>query len=326
MHVDTVPDERVLTVQFENDFFADADRHYTHGTRLAYVPRQADVPDWANYIADRMVDFAQLLPSRPLILRRSEPALRTLVGLALAQEIFTPGNIATRTPDLDERPYAGWLYGAVSVHALYPEIGRLDSIELSVGVVGPASGAREVQSQWHDTFGLQEPQGWDNQLHPEPAVLLLMGTKRRIGQPYEIAGFDVDAHSEFEAGIGNVYDFAGVGFTGRLGRFVADPFGPPRLRPSLSGFEFFTPGVRWGWYLFGGANVRAVAHNIFLDGNTFRDSPSVERKPLVGELQVGGALFVKNVRIAYTHVLRSREYVTQPNPDTFGGLSVSVRF
>lgn len=319
-------DQRILTFQFENDYFGNADRHYTQGMRAAYVPRQADVPRWANAIANRMVDVAQLLPSRPVIPRRSEPALRTLVGYALAQEMFTPTDISARAPDAKDRPYAGWLYGALSVHALYPEIGRLDSIELSVGVVGPASLARETQTEWHHAFGWTTPEGWDSQLHPEPAVLLQLGTKRRVGTPFQFAGFDFDAHSEVEMGVGNVYDFVGAGMNVRVGQHGTDPFGPPRMRPSLSGFDFFTPGERWGWYLFGGVNVRGVAHNIFLDGNTLRDSPNVDRKPVVAEGQVGGALFVSNVRIAYTHIVRTREFAGQGDPDSFGGLSLSVRF
>lgn len=319
-------DQRIFTAQFENDYFGNADRHYTQGMRVAYVPRQADVPRWANAIANRMVDVAQLLPSRPVVPRRSEHALKTLVGYALAQEMFTPTDIRAREPDGTDRPYAGWLYGALSVHALYPEIGRLDSIELSVGVIGPASLAQQTQTEWHQALGLVTPEGWDSQLHPEPAVLLLLGTKRRLGRPFQRAGFDFDAHGELEMGVGNVYDFAGAGVNVRVGQHGTDPFGPPRMRPSLSGFDFFTPDEHWGWYLFAGANVRAVAHNIFLDGNTFRDSPNVERNPLVAEGQVGGALFLSNVRIAYTHIVRTREFAGQRDPDSFGGLSLSLRF
>ncbi len=115
--------------------------------RAAYVPPQADVSRWANAIANRMVGVAQLLPSHPVVPRRPELALKTLVGYALAQEMFMPENISTREPDGNDRPYAGWLYGALSVHALNPEIGRIDSIELSAGVIGPASLASQTQTE-----------------------------------------------------------------------------------------------------------------------------------------------------------------------------------
>lgn len=68
------------------------------------------------------------------------------------------------------------------------------------------------------------------------------------------------------------------------------------------------------------------ARNIFLDGNTFRDSRSVDKEPLVGDLQFGIAVTWRNVRLSYTHVLRTREFKTQGEADDFGAFSLSVRF
>jgi len=69
-----------------------------------------------------------------------------------------------------------------------------------------------------------------------------------------------------------------------------------------------------------------VAHNIFLDGNTFRDSRSVKKENFVGDAQLGLAVVIDGVRLAYTHVLRTREYVGQDASDQFGAFSVSFAF
>ena len=83
----------------------------------------------------------------------------------------------------------------------------------------------------------------------------------------------------------------------------------------------------FGWYLFAGVEGRVVARNIFLDGNTFEDSHSVDKYPLVADLQAGIAFTLgENTRIAYTHLLRSREFREQDGTTQFGTLSVSVRF
>ncbi len=82
----------------------------------------------------------------------------------------------------------------------------------------------------------------------------------------------------------------------------------------------------FGWYLFAGVEGRAIAHNIFLDGNTFRDSRSVDKKPLVGDLQFGLVLDWSDIRFSYTHILRTREFRTQEKFDGFGALSVSIKF
>jgi hypothetical protein len=39
-------------------------------------------------------------------------------------------------------------------------------------MVGPAAMAEHVQTFWHSLMGLHVPQGWDNQLHNEPGVVL----------------------------------------------------------------------------------------------------------------------------------------------------------
>jgi hypothetical protein len=86
------------------------------------------------------------------------------------------------------------------------------------------------------------------------------------------------------------------------------------------------PTDKLAWYLFVGVEGRAVAHNIFLDGNTFKDSRSVDAEPLVGDLQFGLVLTWGRVRLSYTHVLGSHEFKTQPGNTQFGVASLSVAF
>jgi lipid A 3-O-deacylase len=45
---------------------------------------------------------------------------------------------------------------------------------------------------------------------------------------------------------------------------------------------FQTPKGGFGWCLFASFEGRAVARNIFLDGNTFTDSHSIDKKTFVG--------------------------------------------
>ena len=69
-----------------------------------------------------------------------------------------------------------------------------------------------------------------------------------------------------------------------------------------------------------------IARNLFLDGNSFEDSRSVSKKWLVGDLALGGALTFDAFRLAFTHVIRTREYATQTRPDRFGAVDLTVRF
>ena len=64
------------------------------------------------------------------------------------------------------------------------------------------------------------------------------------------------------------------------------------------------------WYLFAGVDGRVVAHNIFLDGNTFRESASVDRRNFVYDFKAGISMRIAPMRISLTHVQRSPEFTT----------------
>jgi lipid A 3-O-deacylase len=98
---------------------------------------------------------------------------------------------------------------------------------------------------------------------------------------------------------------------------------PRSLGPSRDGYRGTT---RFGWYGWLGVDARAVARNIFLDGNTFHDGPHVERRPYGNDLQAGLALAWQTARIGFTFVRRSREFNAQDKPDRFGQLSLSFAY
>lgn len=312
------PPGNVCSIQFENDFFGGGtDRHFTHGSRIGCLTRPTE---W-------MADAAGTLPwfSPERALQDPAPVLEARGSISVGQNIYTPEDI-TRTDLIGEdRPYAGWLYMGMGLVANQGGR-RYDKIELTFGVVGPLSIAREVQEEWHARFDLREPRGWDHQLKNEMAVNLFYEQARRMGSRDLFYGLGYDIIPHFGGGIGNVFTFVSAGLTVRVGPDLEEDFGPPRMRPSLPGGGYFRSREGFNWYLFAGAEGRAVAHNIFLDGNTFAHSHSVDKRPLVGDLQAGIAVQVSRFRIAYTQIMRTREYRGQDRPDEFGALSISYQF
>ncbi len=132
----------------------------------------------------------------------------------------------------------------------------------------------------------------------------------------------------FGLSLGNVFTYGAAGLTLRFGEdFKGDFAGPPRIRPSMPGASHFqAPEGYFGWYVFAGIEGRAVARNIFLDGNTFADSHSVDKKTLVGDVQIGFALIFKRFRLTYTQVISSNEFDGQDQPHNFGALSLTANF
>lgn len=299
----------VFGLVIENDIFAGEDDDYTNGIRFSWISAEEKMPQWSRAVANA-------LPLAPEGHKR--------ISVALGQNMYTPGDITLPVPPATDRPYAGWLYGSVG---LVSDTGKtLDNVMLTVGVVGPLSYARQTQSFVHRVVDSDRPRGWEYQLKNEPGLIFTYERKWR--GLYEFSPFGLGADVTPHAGInlGNVNTDASLGATFRLGYDLPADYGPPRIRPSLPGSDFFIPTQELGGYLFTTVGGRAVARDIFLDGNTFRDSASVDKKPFVGSLQAGAALTWDSARLSYTHVFMTREYTTQPDRQQFGVLTLSYRF
>ena len=304
------PKSGVVSLIVENDSFYGNDEQYTNGIALTWVPTDGPAPSW-------VVRIAQWLPWFPKNAELHH-------GYVFGQNTYTPSDITVADPPLDDRPYAGWLYGTIS---LAVESGRqLDQYALTLGVVGPASLAEQGQKLIHGIQGSAEPQGWDTQLDNEPGIVLTYQRSWRGLAARRIAELELELTPHLGGALGNVYTYVNAGMTVRLGRSLSLDYGPPRIQPSVPGLGFFVPADQFAWYLFAGFEGRAVARNIFLDGNTFQDSRSVDKELLVGDLQGGIVLTWRGVRLTYTHVLRSPEFDGQDDSEQFGSVSLSVGF
>jgi hypothetical protein len=233
--------------------------------------------------------------------------------------------------DFEDRPYAGWLYGAVSLHAETDRhfLGRngrlLDSVELSAGIVGPQAFGEEVQNNFHDLIGVARSAGWNNQLKNEPALALFFERKWRP-EPINIAGYEVDVLPHYGGAVGNVFTLGNIGATFRIGRGLKQDFGPPHIRPTLSGLPAVNQNEDFNWYFFAGAEGRAVLRNIFLDGNSVAESHNIAKEPFVGSLQFGLSLAYGSARLTFSHVFLSKEFTVQRRADRYGTVTLSKRF
>ena len=71
---------------------------------------------------------------------------------------------------------------------------------------------------------------------------------------------------------------------------------------------------------------RWVLHDIFLDGNTFGDSQSVNKKAVVGEYAFGVAMHIGNMKVSFTRLHRTREFDGQKELPSYGSLNFTQSF
>jgi hypothetical protein len=301
-----------ISLLVENDLFFNTDRHYTNGIGFAYTTPALDPDHWA-------VDAANVLP----FFQKEGQNLEVRATYELGQDMFTPEATALVVPDPNDRPYAGYLFGAVGVLSKSDE--RMDQLQLQLGMIGPASLAEDAQKFVHSIIHVAKPRGWSYQLRDEPGLELTYDRAWRTPKIRIFDDIDFDLGPHLGAAVGNVYDYANAGFVIRGGFALPDDFGPMRLDPSLPGSNFFEPTSSFSAYAFAGVDGRAVVHNIFLDGNTFQASRSVDRNILVGDLLIGAAVETDWARITFTHVFRSKEFKTQTSTDQFGAVNLTFR-
>lgn len=268
------------------------DRDYTHGMWAAVETRSA--PVWGRVLAPHMMPCAA----------RGETGRCLSTRFELGQKMFTP-YLDGAEPVPGERPFAGWLYVAATGRIEAPRVRR--SMGLEVGVTGKPSLAQWVQERFHHLAGFWEPEGWDNQIPFEPGIVarydeqhVLAATPNAVVMP------------EWGVAAGNVVTDARAGVKVRLGHNVPHPW-----RPS-------SDAGRFSAYVTGGVRGDVVARNLFLDGSTFGESVSVERRPFVGQAEAGAVVRYGPVSAEFRVTARGREYATAHGVHPYSSIAITV--
>jgi hypothetical protein len=182
-----------VRVTLENDLMNGNDRHYTHGTEIAYTPKLGRT--W-------------------------------YVG----QLIYTPSDISVSEVQREDRLYGGWLYFGHTW--LKRDYDWLHYYGGNVGVLGPISGAECVQKWVHEQVGNQEPMGWEHQLKNQFAYQLEYTLLYELDPP-DPNGFDVAVLPRLGAEFGSVFGGFSVGSILQAGYGLPKYYSEPTVHPSI---------------------------------------------------------------------------------------------
>jgi len=317
-----------LTLYLENDVFGfdNNDRYYTHGMKISWISRDISdyrdimiAPSWMHRFIERI----------PFI---NDPERQRTVSVSLGQNIYTPENKERSDLILNDRPYAGITYMGLGLHSKNRR--QMDTLEFDLGIVGRHSYAEDGQKGVHNWTASAEPKGWSHQLHDEPVLNIYFERKWRALQTRSSGGLGFDCIPHVGIAVGNAYAGINLGGQVRFGWNIPNDFGTYLIRPGSDSSapvddadpRFFSPFHRFGIHLFFAVDGNAVARNIFLDGNTFRDSYSVDKKPFVADFIGGIGMIIHRFKITYSYVHRTKEFDTQRDEQNFGAISVSFTF
>jgi len=314
---------QTIKVFFENDLFGNTDKYYTNAVQITWLSHDLKgynddprLPDWVFPII-QLIPFSQT------------PDSMHNVGILLGQHIYTPSDIQTSSLINNDRPYAGFLYGGLVLHSKTHTI--LDTLEISMGIVGPGAFAEFSQNTVHDLRNIPTAKGWDNQLHNEPAIRFSWQRKWRFYRAHVLDFLDYDVIAYTGLTLGNVRVSGTAGGEFRVGYHLPMDFGSDTIR---AGAGVSTPALTrlksgrrsFGIHFFAGSQLEVVGHDIFLDGNTFKDSPRVDKKNLVADLSAGLALIYDRYKFTYRHLYRTKQFSDQKQEHIIGSLTLTISF
>ena len=279
---------------WENDLLTNRDEGYSNGMFVSLDNCGNGMRNAAAYLG------------RGLGFTRDPLGLYLNFGVFAGHRMFTPGNLRLTLRIVDDRPYAGWLFGGARF-----QVGRirdasrlprswLATFEFSAGIVGPAAFAKQLQIGWHYVLRKvrqlpfpRRPMGWNNQLANRPAVDLRMALEKEIfNVPVFWHGLTfhdrriTDVFVVSECHLGNVMLNCGAGVRWRLG-WIAQAFGwrsPIQITtPELSRSRGPEP-LRFELFVWGRFFTRLAAYNVFVDGDGLHD---IKLNPVVNEAEFG---------------------------------------
>lgn len=307
---------QVLSLTQENDFWTGTDRHYTHGVQLAYAMADDRMPRWARSLSDALVSAGLQTESEA-------------VAFTLGQNIYTPANLSVPTSIPGDRPYAGWCYGGLALQREgRTSRGRTvwESWGLDLGVIGPAALGEGTQDFIHELSDSAKPRGWHNQLKNEPGVALKYQRTYRFGGG-SASGWGADFLPHVGTSLGNISTDARLGVTLRFGCHLRGDYGPQTIDslalPAATGVATESPFTAC---VFGGVEGRAIAYSAFFNGNLWENSHRISKEPLVASFKGGLVLGCRRCELAFTLVMRTREFKGQTSRDSFGSLALRLLF
>lgn len=309
-----------INIRVDNDLFGGAqqDQGYTNGALLTLVsPNLLDYTDdpclprparWVNQYLERL--YPGRFEQQNMI-------------FSIGQGLFTPTDHARSDLIADDRPYTAVLLATFGYNARNQN--HLRTTQLALGMVGPSAQGEQVQDGVHGLLGDEKFMGWDHQLHDEPVFKLLHERMQRWPADGNAHGWGWDAISHWGGALGNLATYANGGGEVRFGWKLPDDFGSSPLRPAGENTAPTRRGRAEGWsgHLFVTSDARWVLRDITLDGNTFRRSHRVDKRPLVGEIGYGVALMRGKWKFALARYHRTREFDGQRETPVFGSFTLS---
>ncbi len=269
---------------WDNDVFMMTDYYYTQGMSFSiYHP------------------FFKRNPVN-LILLKPKDYEKAVYGFSAFQKTYTPKDIKSDEIQFADRPYAGVLVFTSHSRAVNRDKGWLYNSELDLGVMGPASGAGDVQYRYHEWSENQLPNGWQYQQYNWPVINYNLDAYKAV---YQSAGLEMYAKGGVQ--LGTLHDNASLGLMFRTGK-MDDYF-------MSMGLPLVDSKSKWQLFFSTEPTLTVVGYNGTLMGGWYKNEKIYyiefeEMSKLIGKWRSGIGASYKSFGLSFDVILQSKEFKT----------------
>jgi len=286
----------------ENDSFlaTGQDRYYTNGLfisfRSALNPKSQ--PDSNNFT-------------------------KKIIEYSFGQSLYNAQSGAVPNISFVDRPFAGYLYGAVALQYLSSkEVSKKFKVE--IGTIGPNAYGFEIQDLIHQTFGFYDLDGWQYQVNNELGLKLEADL---LYNTYQSTNQKTDISIPVKATLGNIYTGLSAGVLLRTGN-INPLYHSVATQSNVSTFQ--EKGVKdQEFYFFLKPLLNFVAYDATISGGLFNDDKgpvTFDSKPLIFSQELGVAFAKNRWTIDFSLIFRTKETKTMLHAHKYGCFDLYYRF
>ncbi|CAN5368957.1 hypothetical protein BH11BAC2_BH11BAC2_02450 [soil metagenome] len=286
--------DRFFKFHYDNDFFTSSDQYYSQGITLELRHPELNKSP-LSYILPRFKNSAYQY------------------GIAVFHVAYTPSSIRSEKILYGDRPFCAELGINNYVTSINSNHCSTFTSSISIGVIGPLAGGKEMQKSIHRWLNNIQPLGWQNQIENDLLITYhLQYEKKIIGNTNH---FLLHSISSIKVGTVNNELESGV-------NFMAGSFQNPYESSPI-------PSKDFSYYIFGQMQAAFTAYDASLQGGLFNhDSPysipSANLERFTVQADFGIVMNYKKLILEYRQSLLTREF-EGGNSHRWGGITIGVK-
>ncbi|QRV23480.1 lipid A deacylase LpxR family protein [Marinomonas foliarum] len=280
--VSAYANESWVSATLDNDFFVNEDNGYTNGLYVTFydVNESGNDSHWPDFWV------------KPLMWTMSDAPVKTSANVySVGQTLNTAEDLTLANPPQGSFPYSAM----ISINNTYitTRDDHADRVSTTIGIVGPWALGKETQKAVHKVISAQDPKGWNTQLHNE---LVFELSRSRVWRSWVSEEDTMDVLTGFDVSAGTLKSSTSTGIMFRYGRNLESSYATTLLAENRMSNPTATDN---GWFVYAGVKVGYTFNQIFTDGNTFRDSRSIDYDHNTSVLSTGVSYAWDDIAIAF---------------------------